>query len=151
MKLAEALQERADINRKIEQLRDRLHNNVLVQEGEATAEDPEKLKQELDECLDRLGYLIARINHTNCATQVDGLSLTELIAKKDALSLKLRVYREIAEAGSQASHRARGTEIKIRPAISVIGWQGEIDRMAKELRLLDNRLQERNWCTELME
>ncbi len=33
MKLAEALQERADLNRKIEQLKSRLNNNVLVQEG----------------------------------------------------------------------------------------------------------------------
>ena len=48
MKLAEALQERADINRKIEQLKVRLNNNVLVQEGEKTAEDPDQLKQELD-------------------------------------------------------------------------------------------------------
>ena len=48
MKLAEALQERADINRNIQQLKSRLQNNVLVQEGEKTAEEPEKLKQELD-------------------------------------------------------------------------------------------------------
>ena len=38
MKLAEALQERADINRNIEQLKKRLNNNVLVQEGEQTAD-----------------------------------------------------------------------------------------------------------------
>ena len=31
MKLAEALQERADLNRNIEQLRKRLNSNVLVQ------------------------------------------------------------------------------------------------------------------------
>lgn len=58
MKLAEVLQERADINRKIEQLKDRLKNNVLVQEGEKTAEEPEKLKQELDRAVERLEYLI---------------------------------------------------------------------------------------------
>lgn len=33
MKLAEALQERADLNRRIEQLRNRLENSALVQEG----------------------------------------------------------------------------------------------------------------------
>ena len=33
MKLAEALQERADLNRKIEELRRRLNNCILVQEG----------------------------------------------------------------------------------------------------------------------
>ena len=31
MRLAESLQERADLNRKIEQLRMRIQNNVLVQ------------------------------------------------------------------------------------------------------------------------
>ena len=88
MKLAEALQERADINRNIEQLKKRLNNNVLVQEGEQTAEDPEKLKQELDNSLERLTYLIAHINQTNCTTIVEGQTLTALIAKKDTLSFK---------------------------------------------------------------
>ena len=39
MKLAEALQERADLNRNIGQLRERLRSNALVQEGENTVED----------------------------------------------------------------------------------------------------------------
>ena len=43
MKLAESLQERADLNRKIEELKQRLENNCLVQEGERPAEDPEEL------------------------------------------------------------------------------------------------------------
>lgn len=82
MKLAEALQERADINRSIEQLNSRLNNNILVQEGEKPAEDPMKLKNELDACVERLAYLVAHINKTNCMTMVDGQTLTELIAKK---------------------------------------------------------------------
>lgn len=82
MKLAEALQERADINRKIEQLKVRLNNNVLVQEGEKTAEDPDQLKQELDRSIERLAYLMARINKTNCETEIDGQTLTEIIARK---------------------------------------------------------------------
>ena len=49
MKLAEALQERADINKKISQLRSRLSNNLLVQEGEKTAEDPLALLKEMDQ------------------------------------------------------------------------------------------------------
>ena len=150
MKLAEALQESADINRNIEQLKKRLNNNVLVQEGEQTAEDPEKLKQELDNSLERLTYLIAHINQTNCETKIDGETLTELIAKKDTLLLKLSVYKDIVYSGSQTSYRARNTEIKIKSAISVSGWQTEIDRLSKELRLLDNKLQETNWNTDLI-
>ena len=151
MKLAEALQERADLNRNIEQLKSRLENNVLVQEGETPAEAPETLKRKLDAAVARLSYLISRINLTNSRVEVDGQTLTELIARKDALSLKIHVYRDVVCAGSQTSYRARNTEIKIKSAIVVADWQAEIDKMAKELRLLDNKLQENNWKTELIE
>lgn len=151
MKLAEALQERADLNRNIEQLKSRLERNALVQEGEAPAEQPEKLKLELDASIARLSQLIFCINLTNCSTHAGGQTLTELIAKKDALSLKIRAYKDIVSAASQISYRARGTEIKIKPTVPVADWQAEIDAMSKELRLLDNRLQESNWNTELIE
>ena len=151
MKLAEALQERADINHNIEQLKNRLNNNVLVQDGETTVEDPNKLKTELDNSIKRLQYLIARINQTNCETSIDGESITELIAQKDALSLKINIYKETAFLASQLSYRARNSEIKIKSAISVTDWQAEIDKMSKELRLLDNKLQDNNWKTELIE
>lgn len=88
MKLAEALQERADLNRRIEQLRYRLSNNVLVQEGEKPLEDPAALLEELESSFTRLEWLIARINLTNCAVKVEGRSLTELIARRDVLSLR---------------------------------------------------------------
>ena len=151
MKLAEALQERADINRKIEQLKSRLNNNVLVQEGEQPAEDPEKLKQELDAAISRLSYIISRINLTNSRVLIDGQTLTELIAKKDVLSLKISAYKDIIFTASQTAYRARNTEIKIRSAITVTDWQSETYAMSKELRLLDNKLQAVNWSTELME
>ena len=151
MKLAEALQERADLNRAIEQLHSRLDNNTLVQEGETPAESPSDLKRELDSSLERLAYLIARINITNCQTECDGQSLTELIAKKDALLVKLHAYRDVVYAGSQTAYRARNTEIRIQSAVSVPAWQAEVDRMAKEVRELDNRLQQSNWTTDLTE
>ena len=71
MKLAEALQERADLNRNIEQLKERLTHNALVQDGEQPAENPEKLKQELVTSISRLSYLISHINETNCNTFVE--------------------------------------------------------------------------------
>ena len=46
MKLAEALSERADIQKRIQQLRSRLRRNALVQEGEKPAEDPHALLEE---------------------------------------------------------------------------------------------------------
>ena len=105
----------------------------------------------MDNSIKRLQYLIARINQTNCETSIDGESITEIIAQKDALSLKINIYKETAFLASQLSYRARNSEIKIKSAISVTDWQTEIDKMSKELRLLDNKLQENNWKTELIE
>lgn len=151
MKLAEALQERADLNRNIEQLKTRLKNNVLTQEGEEPVEDPGKLKRELDQSAERLSFLISRINLTNSRVEVDGETLTSMIARKDVLSLKIQAYKDIVNTASQSSYRARGTEIRIKPTIDVSSWQKEIDKMSKDLRKLDNKLQESNWNTELIE
>ena len=150
MKLAEALQERADLNRKIEQLKIRFAANALVQEGEQPVEDPEQLKAELDEAIDRLEYYIERINMTNAVTMIDGKSVTSLIARRDALSLKIEAYREIVRAASQTTTRMRVSEIRIRPSISVREWQKQIDHLSRVLRVIDNTLQENNWKTELI-
>ena len=151
MKLAVALQERADLNTKIEDLKGRLNRNILVQEGEKPAEDPKDLKKELDSCINRLEYLIAAINKTNCETKVDGKSITELLARKDALQVKSSAYRDSVYVGSSNTDRARSTEIKIVPVIDVKAWQKETDQTAKEIRLIDNKIQETNWTTELIE
>lgn len=151
MKLAEALQERADLNRSIAQLKSRLKASALVQQGEQPLEDPAQLKQSLDKAVQRLAWLIARINHTNCTTLAEGQSLTELIARKDTLTLQIQLYREILQEASQANYRARGTEIRILPTIQVADWQAQLDELCRQLRLLDNLLQRTNWETDLLE
>ena len=89
MKLAEALQERSDLNYKISDLELRLTQNSLVQEGEAPNENPEELLKTLDQCVTRLQKLIAHINLKNCKTIVEGRSITEIIAEKDSAALRL--------------------------------------------------------------
>ena len=149
MKLAEALQERADLNRRIERLRARLAANAVVQEGEKTAEDPQELLAELDMCIDRLESLILQINLANCRTVVDRQTLTELIAKKDCLTLRLQAYRDFGNSASQIARRASRTEIRLLSAVDVKALQKTCDHMAGELRRLDNKIQETNWKTEL--
>ena len=151
MKLAEALQERADLNRRIDELRRRLENSILVQEGEDPAEDPAALLAELDGALARLETLMAQINLTNCRTRADGLTLTELIARKDALQVRLSAYRDLVYTAGQSTSRARGTEIKVKAVLKASELQKQADAMAKELRRLDNLLQETNWKTKLIE
>lgn len=150
MKLAEALQERADLNRRIQQLRSRLNDNALCQEGEKPAEDPKALLKELDRCVEELETLMSRINLTNCATKVEGKTLTEQIARRDALTLKVSAYRDLVSAASQGTYRASRTEIKILPTVDVAKLQKQVDDLSKELRLLDNTIQATNWATELI-
>lgn len=153
MKLAEALQERADLVVKINELKSRIYNCVLVQEGEEPLENPKALKAELDSALERFNYLVFRINITNANTflSFERESLTELIAKKDMLKMKIAKYSEIIEEASRVNYRARGSEIKFYPTIDIVAWQKEKDEIAKQLRIIDNELQECNWTVDLME
>ena len=122
-----------------------------MQEGEKPLEDPASLLEELESSFTRLEWLIARINLTNCAVKVEGRSLTELIARRDVLSLRAEAYRRLVEEASQNTHRATRTEIKILSAVDVPALQRQADDASRELRLLDNTLQATNWTADLME
>ena len=150
MKLAEALQERADLDRRVQQLQQRLENNAMVQEGEPPAEDPAELLAELDGCVGALEQIVARINLTNCRTTVEGKSLTQLLARRDALKLKLSAYRSLAQSASHLGHRGMRSEIKWVSTVNVRELQKRVDQLAKELRALDNAIQAANWATELI-
>ena len=65
MKLAEALIERAELQKKNAQLYQRIERNALVQEGDAPAEEPAELMAEYEGNMERLLLLIRRINATN--------------------------------------------------------------------------------------
>ena len=149
MKLAEALQERADLSTRIDQLRARLSANATVQEGEKPSEDPMALLKELDECLKTQEKLIADINLTNSKTKVEGKTLTELLAHRDSLTLKIACYRSLLNDASLLAQRATRTEIKIMSAVNVPDLQKQVDKMSKELRKVDNIIQETNWNTML--
>ena len=55
----------------------------------------------------------------------------------------------ISQGDSQTARRATRSEIRILSAVDVRALQGKVDAMARELRLLDNQLQQINWTTEL--
>lgn len=149
MKLAEALQARADLKRQINQLEYRLTSNALVQEGENPNEKPGDLFKEFNKSLEEMEKLIVRINLTNSVEKVEGKTLTELIAERDVLKQKIATYRNVVNEASSNTSRATRTEIKVLPTINVESFQKDIDRMSKQLRELDNKIQEANWTIEL--
>ena len=150
MKLATALSERSDLQRRLTELSTRLNQNAKVQEGDSPAEEPEALLRETDRVLLRLEELIARINLTNSRTVSEGVSLTELLAKRDCLGKRITLMRSFLDAASARVDRYSRTEIKVHSSVSVSALQQELDRRSKSLRELDEHIQELNWTTELL-
>lgn len=149
MKLAEALQERADLIQRLGQLRSRMSANAQVQDGDKPSEDPKELMEEFDRCAARLEDLVCRVNLTNTATLVEGQPLTALLAKRDVLKTRIEAYRELAERASVTSYRVTRSEIKTVPTVSARETQKRCDALSKEFRELDNLIQAANWATEL--
>ena len=151
MKLAQALMLRADTQKRLEQLKGRLLDNAKIQENERPSEDPKLLLKELDRLSDELFRLILAINLTNSSAKFEGVSLTEMIAKKDTLSQKASVLREFAKSASQKVDLYSNSEIKILSSVDVATLQKQIDELSKEIRELDMKLQEANWQVDLVE
>ena len=150
MKLAVALSERAQIQQDIRALTERLLRNAKVQEGDKPSEDPEKLLKELEDCTRRLEDLIARINLTNSSAKIGSVSITEHMAKRDALKIKVNTYRDFLSAASDKLQRYSNKEIRIFSTVDVVQLQKKVDSYSKELRKLDEKLQEANWTVELL-
>ncbi len=151
MKLAEALNVRADLQKNIERLRHRLEVNAKVQEGETPSENPSELLEELDNSILELEKLIKAINKTNNNTYIENENVVDLIAKRDCLALKLSIMRDLVNSASQKIDRYSSNEIKTLSTINISQKQKEIDKLSKEHRIIDTKLQGLNWITDLME
>ena len=150
MKLASALSERTDIQNRISELSVRLNNNAKVQDGDMPAEDPIMLMGELDRLFKRLEELMARINLTNSKTVSDGTTITEILAQRDCLKKQIEITRNFLNTASNKVNRMTRTEIKIVSTVPVAKIQTELDRLSKQLRIVDEKIQELNWTTELI-
>ncbi len=150
MKLAEALQERADLQKRIAQLSRRLENNARVQQGEKPAEDPVELLRELDECIERLEYLIAAINRTNSVTISEGESLSTLIARRDCMRKKISILQNFLQEASDLTARSYRTEIIVKSTVPVHELRKKVDLLSRDLRTLDLRIQQQNWLSDLI-
>lgn len=150
MKLATALSERADLQKKLSELGTRLNQNAKVQEGENPSEAPEALMEELDRILERLEELIAKINLTNSRTVHGGKTITELLAHRDCLKNEIQIMRNFLDSASSRVHRLTHSELRIKSTVPVSELQKKVDALSRELRECDELIQELNWTTELL-
>ncbi len=150
MKLAEALVLRADVQKRIEQLRNRLRQSVIVQEGETPPEDPQELLAEAARLTNQLAQLVARINRANLETALpDGATLTEALARRDALQTQYSLIETAAETASARVDRYGRSEIRKVATVDVGALRKQLEQLAKERRELDTAIQATNWATEV--
>jgi regulator of replication initiation timing len=149
MKLAEALLERADAQRRYAQVEERVRRFSKVQEGEAPAENPAALLAELDAIAKQIEKLVKRINQTNNVTAMAKQSLADALAERDALSMQAKTYAELAKMATVTQDRYSKSEVRFVSTIDVAATQKRADDLAKRYRELDATIQALNWTTEL--
>ena len=152
MKLSEALALRADANKRIAELSERMVQSAKTQEGTDPAEDATALLAQADELATTLQKLIADINKTNLATKLtDGRTLTEAIAERDILLVRISMYRRLADAGLIKQTVQTRSEVRFVPLVDVPKLRRQTDDLSRDHRELDALIQAANWATELLE
>lgn len=152
--IGEALNRRADIQKRIKQLEARLRSSVITQEGDEPPEDPYDLLRELLQLCDELEALVAAINHANAENRLSsGETVTHALARREVLSLRSEVLRGAIDSATnrQPFPRLTHSEIRMVRRISVSELQRQLDDHARRRRELDTALQEHNWTTTLAE
>jgi hypothetical protein len=152
MKLAEALNARADAQKRLQQIRQRVQLSARHQEGETPAEDPNELLAEAERVAAGLERIIAAINRTNVSVELEpGMSMTDALARRDVLGIRRAMLTEAAQVASVRQDRYSKSEVKFVSALDVQAIHREADAIAKEYRELDAKIQAKNWEAELAE
>lgn len=150
--LAEALLERANLEKEIQMLQDRLLNNLLIQEGDKPSLDPLDLKDKIFKNLEGISSLVARINRTNNATRFNkDMSLMEALALRDQLQRKRNILDDMVANSSISNTRYSAAEIRFINVLELEDIQKRLDLISKELRQLDTDIQKLNWRTDLLD
>ena len=146
MKLAEALLLRSDLQKKLLSLQQRIHKNVLVQDGDTPSEDPEQLIDEAVLVNKQLFQLIQKIHQTNAQAQTNNGK-----ALLDQLTAEHRIIQQAIDNTQKDTDRYSVREIKWIKAVSVSKLQKQADEISQSLRLINLEIQASNWQIDLRE
>lgn len=150
MKIAEALLLRADTQKRLASLRERVCRCTAVQEHEAPPEDPAMLLSEIQKSCALYKALVFAINRAN----LDGLtsggrSLTEALAERDALMVQHSILQATIASAARPQERYGPSEIRWVLTIDIPALQAFVDELAKQLRELNAEIQAANWQIEV--
>jgi len=150
MKLAEALLLRADLQKKLTSLRERIGRNAVCQQGDQPHEDPNDLIKESFQVLGEFEELVGKINAANASNKIhDGRTITQAIAARETLGRQHSILQH-AITSSQQTPKPYGTsEIKWVSLVEVSSLQKQLEDVAKKIRNTNVAIQETNWKVEI--
>ena len=150
MKLAEALLLRADLNKKLASLRERINRNAIVQEGETPKEKVEDLLAEATSVLEEQQKLVRTINAANESTKLaDGRLLADVLALRDTLIARHSLLTATIAATHKDVDRYSQREIKWIAQIDVASLQKQADDLSRKIREVNVTVQAANWQIEI--
>lgn len=150
MKLAEALMERADLQRRLVQIRERIKQNALYQEGETPAESVTELLAEYRRCAGRLETLVVAINRSNQQiTLADGTPMLQALARRERLIRENAMLIALCEAAMPDNSRYSRSELRYVSAVNIAEIRKDADKIAQSCRQLDILVQQANWAHDL--
>ncbi|PIG08812.1 DIP1984 family protein [Comamonas sp. 26] len=150
MKLAEALLLRADLNKKLASLRERINRNAIVQEGETPKEKVEDLLAEATSALEEQQKLVRTINTANESTRLaDGRLLADVLALRDTLIARHSLLTATIAATHKDVDRYSQREIKWIAQIDVANLQKQADDLSRKIREVNVTVQAANWQIEI--
>ena len=150
MKLAEALMERADLQRRLVQIRERIKQNALYQEGEIPAESVTELLAAYRRCAGRLETLVVAINRSNQQiTLADGTPMLQALARRDGLIRECAMLIALCEAAMPDNSRYSRSELRYVSAVNIAEIRKDADKIAQSCRQLDILVQQANWAHDL--
>ncbi|ACN84260.1 DIP1984 family protein [Brachyspira hyodysenteriae] len=150
MKLGEALLKKDEYVKKIDNLKKRVKNNVVMKEDNENNEDPNDLIKEYIETNNELSDLIMKINNKENTTRLEiGISISEAINIKDKLTREIDIYKSILKEVNSKDFRTAKNELKMKVLINVKDIQNEFDKLSKALNDIDIMIQSANWNTDL--
>lgn len=155
-KLAEALIERAAIQKKLAELKQQISHNIQVEKDESPEEKIEDLMAVFEQLTNKLADIVARINITNSTSTVseggyDGMSIMQLLAKRDSVAQVKNQWLSLANEHSERDAYGRSKDdIKYVLTFSPKSARSKADAFAKEHRELDVLIQGLNWKVDLI-
>ncbi len=150
MKLAEGLLLRADLQKKIASLRERIVRSSLFQEGTQPLEDSNELISESVAVLNQLEELVVSINIANLNNKLpDGRTLTSAMAHRDTLIQHHALLQTAIASTQKEPDRYSARDIKWLSTVNVQKLQKQSEDLAKTTRELNGKIQETNWKVDL--